>query len=35
MGFSHLSVSVLFSSGLGQVTCLDNGIVANFMQAET
>lgn len=33
--FPYLSVSVLFGSGLGQVTCLDNGIVANFMQAET
>lgn len=35
MGFSYLSVSVLFGSGLGQVTYLDIGIVANFMQEET
>ena len=35
MGFSYLPICMPFDIELGHVTSLDNGIVANLMEAET
>lgn len=33
--FAYIPVFMPFGSGLSHETCLDNGIIANLMQAET